>query len=61
VSFIVTSAGLYPGDVCNRRGCDGILAEAPRKDCYCHLSAPCHWCVEDRTFCPECGWAALDE
>lgn len=63
--FVDVSADVTPGvsdgDVCNRDGCEGILEYPPVKDCYCHLSPPCHNCTENPLTCPECGWDESDD
>lgn len=42
-----------PGDKCPN--CDGILELVPQGDCSCHISPPCHNCVEAVLICSECG------
>lgn len=57
----VDNIGHEEGEVCNRRGCQGIIAESERRDCSCHISPPCSNCIEDRSYCPDCEWAAKDD
>lgn len=54
--------GYEEGDICNRDGCQGIIEqESADRSCYCHISPPCSVCVDDRHFCPECGWRGVDD
>lgn len=53
--------GYEEGDTCGRDGCDGVIAERPPVNCYCHLSAPCGECTSDRIYCPECSWTSVDD
>jgi hypothetical protein len=57
----VERLGYEEGDVCGRDGCTGIIEEREVENCSCHISPPCAQCVEDRTYCPECGWRGKDE
>lgn len=44
------------GDPCPYEGCPGHLEWAEREGaCYCHLSPPCHYCVERPLCCDVCG------
>ena len=43
------------GDKCDTDGCDGILVYPKVENCYCHISPPCHNCVENKLECSECG------
>jgi len=54
--------GCEEGDVCNRDGCEGIIDEHYADGgCYCHCgNPPCSHCVDDRRYCEECGWEAID-
>ena len=57
----MSDTGHELGDVCNRSFCKGIIAESCKGDCSCHISPPCSSCMEDRCYCPECGWEAKDD
>lgn len=61
----VVEPGIFKGDVCGRDGCKGILDEhqpdRERGGCTCFQNAPCSFCVDDRTYCPECDWGGSDE
>lgn len=48
--------GYEEGEVCNRGGCGGIIAESKEGDCSCHINPPCSACVNTHYYCPECGW-----
>lgn len=48
------------GDECPNRGCDGVLVMRPPEYCLCHISSPCHMCVDNMPVCPKCGWAVGD-
>lgn len=56
--------GYEDGTTCNRlvsyetevaHHCTGIIELEDGEDCACHLSAPCHYCMERRLVCSECG------
>ncbi len=48
--------GLTEGDVCNRRGCKGIMYRIETVDeCTCHVSPPCCYCTDADYECDECG------
>jgi hypothetical protein len=60
--------GEEPGQVCNRRGCLGILVDTTEIDkviyeqgCSCHINPPCSFCVMNHTACPVCGWQGKDD
>lgn len=57
--------GYEEGETCGRlvddEPCDGILETRPVENCSCHISAPCHNCTADRTFCPVCDYDARYE
>jgi hypothetical protein len=54
--------GTIRGDVCNRNGCTGIIDEQETDGCCsCHINPPCSFCVDDRHYCPVCGWEAIEE
>ena len=54
--------GNEKGEVCNRNGCVGIIAEHPTEtSCSCHINPPCSHCVDAREFCDTCGWDAQEE
>ncbi len=56
--------GYEEGSTCNRlvdiEGgesfmCDGTIELEEGEDCACHLSAPCHYCMERQLVCNGCG------
>jgi hypothetical protein len=47
--------GIEEGDTCNRDGCLGKMGYEPVRDCSCHISPPCHKCVDNPLVCLECG------
>ena len=55
--------GYEAGEVCNRKGCAGIIGEThmPDGECSCHLYPPCGFCTTPREECPECGWRLVDD
>jgi hypothetical protein len=53
--------GIFKGDICNRKGCMGIIDETEKKGCSCHINPPCSSCTEPRAFCPVCGWDGKEE
>jgi transcription initiation factor TFIIIB Brf1 subunit/transcription initiation factor TFIIB len=54
--------GLIKGELCNRNGCAGIIAEHDTDtSCSCHINPPCSHCVDDRNYCPVCDWQGIDE
>ena len=53
--------GYVEGDVCNRNGCHGIVAEHPVENCSCHIDPPCSECTSDRSYCSECDWEGKDD
>ncbi|PXB01155.1 hypothetical protein DMB41_16295 [Pectobacterium carotovorum subsp. carotovorum] len=53
--------GHVDGDICRRMGCKGVIAERQVDNCSCHMHAPCPECVENRHYCPLCGWEAKDD
>ena len=36
--------------------CDGVMIIPPTEDCSCHISAPCHKCVNTQLTCSKCGY-----
>lgn len=52
----VPRPGHSEDSTCSRGGCDGVLRYTDRENCFCHLSAPCHYCMEMHLHCPECDW-----
>ena len=51
--------GIEKGQVCNRNGCNGTIAEYEKEGgCSCHVSPPCSFCTEDNSYCPLCEWYA---
>lgn len=53
--------GYAEGEVCNRDGCEGVIAYRMVENCSCHLCAPCGACVNNPAQCPDCGWSEEDE
>jgi len=55
--------GYLKGDLCNREGCIGIIDEFEKDGCCtCHTGhPPCSYCTTDASYCPVCGWNAIDE
>jgi len=54
--------GYEKGDICNRGSCTGVIDEHDAdRSCSCHISPPCSVCVDDRHYCPECDWQAIDD
>jgi len=54
--------GIETGELCNRKGCLGIIQETENeRGCSCHINPPCSGCTTDRHYCPVCEWAAIDE
>ena len=55
--------GYEVGEVCNRDGCSGTIAEThdPEGGCSCHLHPPCGYCTEPREKCSKCGWTLVDD
>ena len=54
--------GVETGELCNRKGCIGIIQETENEiGCSCHINPPCSGCTTDRHYCPVCDWAAVDE
>lgn len=49
------------GDACPYADCEGKLHYPPVEGCYCHISPPCHNCVEQLLVCPDCGWTEGEE
>lgn len=49
------------GDTCGADGCRGVLGFGEVEGCSCHISPPCHQCVENPLRCPECGWTDVNE
>ena len=52
----------YPdeGDNCRDKQCSGKYEFKTPAECYCHISPPCHKCVENELTCDECGLTAKD-
>lgn len=57
----VIADGFTEGERCNRDGCEGVLLFKTPEHCTCHISPPCHYCVENPLQCPVCGWSEADE
>lgn len=54
--------GYETGEVCNRDGCIGVIAEHDKeRGCSCHINPPCSSCVDDRHFCPICEWEGVED
>lgn len=54
--------GICEDDVCGRNGCTGIIVRDDSDySCSCHINPPCSDCVEEREYCPECGWDVREE
>lgn len=43
------------GDKCRFDDCDGEYGYKRVENCYCHISPPCHNCVENPLVCLDCG------
>ena len=48
--------GTVEGDICNRDGCNGVLAYPPVENCSCHIDPPCGQCIGNLLTCPVCEW-----
>jgi hypothetical protein len=48
------------GEVCNRKGCTGIIEEFDEENCTCYAKAPCPTCMGHNVVCPKCGWSEVD-
>lgn len=53
--------GTEEGDLCGRDGCTGTIEFEEGKDCACHISPPCHYCMDRRLVCDDCGAVVEDE
>lgn len=55
--------GYLKNDKCNRNDCEGIIDEHDNEGhCSCHCGhPPCSNCVDDRHYCPVCGWEGIEE
>ena len=54
--------GIEKGDVCNRNGCEGIIAEHDKEgSCSCHIHPPCGYCTTETAYCPVCNWDAKEQ
>ncbi|OHV81651.1 hypothetical protein [Rhizobium sp. LCM 4573] len=50
------------GQVCGRKGCDGIIQQhSSDSGCSCHINPPCSFCTTPREYCEACGWDAADD
>lgn len=49
------------GDKCPDGGCGGTLGFKDVEGCSCHISPPCHSCVNNPLVCLKCGWTNEDE
>lgn len=50
------AAGFEEGAMCKRGGCAGMLFYDRAQNCNCHISPPCHACVDNPLTCTDCGW-----
>lgn len=59
----IPNVGTEEGSECRRDDppCDGVLTWNEVEHCSCHISPPCHRCVERWLECPECGWSGEDD
>jgi hypothetical protein len=58
----MSEIGYETGEICNRDGCNGIIAEHQKEgSCSCHINPPCGYCTTDAHYCPECDWSAEEE
>lgn len=55
LKLLIKPLGFEEGDTCNMGGCEGTLGFEPVQDCQCHISPPCHKCVDNPLVCLECG------
>lgn len=53
--------GYVAGEECRRKGCTGIITEAERRGCSCHINPPCSACTEDVAYCSVCDWHGKDD
>lgn len=53
--------GYCEGELCNRKGCQGIIERHPVENCSCHISPPCSACTDPASFCALCGWEEKNE
>lgn len=53
--------GTEEGDLCDRKGCHGVLEYPLVENCSCHISSPCYPCTDNRLACMACGWVLGDE
>lgn len=54
--------GYELGDVCNRNGCIGVIAQHEKEgSCSCHINPPCDSCTTAREYCPACDWSLIEE
>ncbi len=49
------------GDKCPVSGCGGTCGFRAVENCSCHISPPCHRCVDNPLVCLTCGWTNEDE
>lgn len=63
MSVATKKYGTEEGEVCGRRGCDGVIEIKMPDDgsCSCHISPPCSYCTSSTFACPKCGWVATDD
>ncbi len=48
------------GDRCRFEDCDGEYGYEKVENCSCHISPPCHQCVENPLVCLGCGDEAFE-
>lgn len=54
--------GYLSGEICNRNGCEGVIAEHEKEgSCSCHINPPCSYCTTDTAYCPVCGWEPAED
>lgn len=59
-SFKCEIADLEEGSPCPEEGCNGVLQNAPSRNCSCHINPPCSSCVDAGYECNICGWLSSD-
>lgn len=51
---------IQEGDNCPDQECCGTMEYGEVENCSCHISPPCHHCVDNPLVCSDCGYT-LDE
>lgn len=54
----MSAIGHEEGSVCGRDGCAGRIEYTKPENCSCHISPPCHACMNTHLHCPDCDWEA---